>query len=333
MWTLRARRCHHRWVSGPSGQARSWSTSDVDHCDAFAYWRDLICATFVQLSATPAGDAPFRGRLHQLAYPDVAITEVRACGQRVRRTPRLIAGSSQDYLLASIQVGGRGRVEQDGRVAELRAGTMAFYDSTRPYTLHFDDAFTQLVVQLPRAPLMAAAGVTNDAAHVTAVCLDAEGPGAVVIGYFRSLAELGRRDPAGAQLLSAHAPAMLASALRVAAGGEPSSGTEVSRRRVLAHLRVHASDPTLDADTVARACHLSRRALFRLFEGEPLSFAATLRRVRVELVGTQLVAWPQRPVAAVGAACGFAGEAQFHRAFRAVTGLTPAEHRAGTQQQ
>jgi hypothetical protein len=36
-------------------------------------------------------------------------------------------------------------------VAQLRAGSMVFYDSTRPYTLEFDDSFRQLVIQVPRS--------------------------------------------------------------------------------------------------------------------------------------------------------------------------------------
>lgn len=302
--------------------------------EAFEQWRALISDTFVPLTAVPTGDRPFRGELRVVTHPAVQLTEVRAQGQHVARTRQLIAGSSEDYLLASIQLGGRGRVEQDGRTAHLTPGAMTFYDSTRPYVLHFDDAFEQLVVQLPRRPLLAAAGIPDDAVHVTAVALEAGGSGSVLAGFFSSLALLQDRDPAGAAQLSAHAPGLLASALRLASGqGARPDDAGLDRERVLAHLRRHAADPTLDADTVAAACHLSRRAMFRLFEGHE-SWASALRRIRVERAAELLLTRPGRPVAAVGAACGFAGEAQFHRAFRQVMGRTPAEHRgigAGTQ--
>lgn len=330
-------RCHHRRVGTPGADAQvlTCSTAGVPPVEAFDHWRDLISDTFVPLTATPTSGRPFRGELRVVTHPAVQLTEVRAAGQHVRRTRSLIAGSSEDYLLASIQLGGRGRVEQDGRTAELTPGAMSFYDSTRPYTLHFDDAFEQLVVQLPRRPLLAAAGIGDDAVHVTAIALHAEGPGSVLAGFFASLSLLHDRDPVGARQLSAHAPGLLASALRLAAGDRPvgADGAALDRERVLAHLRAHAADPGLDADAVARACHLSRRALFRLFEGRADSFADTLRALRVERAAALLVARPDRSVAAVGTACGFAGEAQFHRAFRAVTGRTPAEHRGGTRRQ
>ncbi|SCX44201.1 AraC-type DNA-binding protein [Klenkia marina] len=313
-----------------SGPAQQVLTCGAAGPEAFEHWRALISDTFVPLTAVPTTDRPFRGELRVVTHPAVQLTEVRSHGQHVRRTRQLIAGSSEDYLLSSIQLGGRGRVEQDGRTAVLTPGAMTFYDSTRPYTLHFDDAFEQLVVQLPRRPLLAAAGVPDDGVHLTAVALEAGGPGSVLAGFFSSLALVHDRDPAGALQLSAHAPALLASALRLAAGqGAGPDDAGLARERVLAHLRRHAGDPHLDADAVATACHLSRRALFRLFEGRE-SLASALRRTRVERAAELLVAQPRRPVASVGTACGFAGEAQFHRAFRQVTGMTPAEHRAGT---
>src|SRR6266704_2457438 len=69
---------------------------------------------------------------------------------------------------------GTGRVEQDGRIATLAPGEMAFYDSTRPYTLHFDRPFHQLVVQVPKQELM-----LRDTRQMTARALGRGTPGAV----------------------------------------------------------------------------------------------------------------------------------------------------------
>jgi hypothetical protein len=52
---------------------------------------------------------------------------------------------------------------------------MAFYDSTRPYTLHFGDRFRQLVIEVPRSAVPH--GRVRDA---TAVALETSGPGRVV---------------------------------------------------------------------------------------------------------------------------------------------------------
>ena len=72
---------------------------------------------------------------------------------------------------------------------------------------------------------------------------------------------------------------------------------------------------------------MSRRALFRLFEGETEGLGEVLRRLRVTSAQVILRTEPRLPLAAVAARSGFAGEAQFHRAFRSATGVTPAAYR------
>jgi transcriptional regulator GlxA family with amidase domain len=81
---------------------------------------------------------------------------------------------------------------------------------------------------------------------------------------------------------------------------------------------------------VARACLVSRRTLYRLFEGVPGGVSGLLRHIRVEHAQALLRADPSRPLNSVAAACGFAGERQFYRVFRQETGSTPGDYRACT---
>lgn len=314
---------HPSESAGATSGPVTLSTGSVRPGEAFAFWQDLICDTFVQLSATPTTDGPFRGRVTHSVAGDLELTTVRASGQRVRRTPRLIARSSEEYVLASIQLAGRGVVTQDGREARLVPGSMSFYDTTRPYTLHFADAFEQLVVQVPRRALPA-----GTVARAMGVTLGADSSARLVADFFCGLARRQGTDPAGTAALVPHAMGLLGSALAMATG-PPSTTRPVAldRERVVAHLAASYTDPRLDADAVAVACHLSRRTLFRLFESEPEGLGAALRRVRVNATQGLLRDQPRLPLAAVAGRCGFAGEAQFHRAFRTVTGTTPAAYR------
>lgn len=321
-----ARGVRTRHPSEPAGAAPgpvTVSTESVRPAEAFAFWQDLICDTFVQLSAAPTTDSQFRGRITHSVAGDLELTTVRASGQRVRRTPRLIARSSEEYVLASIQLAGRGTVAQDGREARLVPGSMSFYDTTRPYTLHFADAFEQLVVQVPRRALPA-----GTVARATGVTLGADSSARLVADFFRGLARRQGTDPAGTAALVPHAIGLLGSALALATGPLlPAPPAALDRERVLAHLAAAHADPRLDADAVAAACHLSRRTLFRLFEDESEGLGDALRRVRVTAAQALLRNEPRLPLAAVAGRCGFAGEAQFHRAFRTVTGTTPAAYR------
>lgn len=297
------------------------STEVVAAQDAFAYWREMICATFVRLAAEPVqGATRFRGLIEHVPVGAVELSTVVAGSQHVSRTSRLISQETDEFLLASIQLAGRGLVQQDGRVAALGAGEMAFYDSTRPYTLHFDDPFHQLVVQVPRRDLM-----LRDTRELTARTLGAGTPGPVVATFFGSLAESAKAR-VDSTLLVPHAVGLLSAAAACAGRLAPPqpSVDALTRQAVTEFLSRNLADPGLDADAVAKACHVSRRTLYRIVGEEGV--AARLRRLRIERAKALLLS-DDRPIASVMSACGFETESGFHRAFRAATGETPAEYR------
>jgi AraC-like DNA-binding protein len=301
----------------------------VDESRAFEYWRDLICDTFVQLSAVPTGEGSFAGRIVHADLSALEISTVRAGGQRVRRTAQLIAQAGEEYLLASIQISGHGRIEQDGRVAVLDRGSMALYDSTRPYTLHFDDAFEQVVIQVPLGEIRTETGI-RDVSGITATRLGAESPAGVVANFFHGLSRIHQADPQAAMSLAAHGRGLLASTVLLSSGRvrQANATAPMARQQVLAFLRARHGDPGLSVDDVALACMISRRTLYRLFEGIPGGIGGLLRGIRVEHARALLLADTSRPAESIALACGFAGERQFYRVFRQETGCTPGEFRA-----
>jgi AraC-like DNA-binding protein len=298
------------------------ATSAVSAGEAFAYWREMICATFVRLAAEPTAAGRFSGRIEHVPVGDLELSAVVAGGQHVRRTRSLIAQGNEEYLLASIQRSGTGRVEQDGRTALLSPGDIAFYDSTRPYTLHFDNPFHQLVVQVPKRELM-----LRDTRPLTARALRSGTPGGAVSAFFTSLFDATRASGEQPAVLLPHAIGLLSAAAWYAGGTEPApaAAAALTRERVLEFLRRNLADPSLDADAVATACHVSRRTLYRILGADGV--AARLRRMRIEQAQAMLLREPGRPVASVGFACGFDSESGFHRAFRTAAGMTPGDYR------
>ncbi|MFJ4851077.1 helix-turn-helix domain-containing protein [Streptomyces sp. NPDC088733] len=303
-----------------------WSTAEVEAPDAFSYWSDVICDAFVRVSARATAAVPFEGRIEHALLDTIELSTVSSGAQEVARTGRLIARDSEEFVLANIQTSGRAQIWQDGRVAALPAGAMAFVDSGRPYKLRFAGAFSQLVVRVPR--MLLPRRVLADA---TAVALDAAGPGRLVSEFLVGLNRQQQDAPDAAAALLPHAVGLLDWALSWAAchGPAQASTAAMTRERVHRFVVSHACDPSLDADTVAAACGLSRRSLYRVMapDSEPLS--ALIRRLRVTRAQQLLRAAPERPLAAVARECGFGGEAQLHRAFRAVTGMTPGAYRSG----
>jgi AraC-like DNA-binding protein len=310
-----------------------WSTSGVRPQDAFPTYREVISRTFVPLSAMPLRERAFRASIDHVDLRDLQVSTVRADAHRIRRTSGLIDLADDAYMMATIQVAGRSTVEQDGREVELVPGSLVFCDSTRPFGFAFHDAFEQVVVQMPRTVLQARSGLSDRATQRSmAVRLDPAGPMSVITGFLSSLAVVARQDPNGSAVLEGHALGLIGAALAMATGVGPSEpdARELARARVLDYLRLGFVDPRLDADSIAHACHMSRRTLFRLFADSPLSLADELRRIRVDHACQLVRARPSLSVADIAAASGFASETQLYRAFRTVLGTTLTEYRTGT---
>jgi len=301
------------------------STLGLPAKDAFVYWRELICATFVRLSAEPVGDERFRGRIEHVPCGDIELSEVVADGHTVRRTRGLINRDNEEYLLASIQLAGRSRIEQDGRVAVLTAGDMAFYDSTRPYSLVFNEPFRKLVIQVPRRAVS-----VRDTRQLTARTLGNGTPAVAVSRFLISLHDVAGEHAAQASALIPHAIGLFCVAASFAANAEPGAraADALAQQQISDFLRRNFADPQLDANTVASACHMSRRSVYRLVGNEGV--AAQLRRIRIDRAKELLLHDLRRPVASVAAACGFDSESGFHRAFRKATGQTPGDYRQVT---
>jgi AraC-like DNA-binding protein len=296
------------------------STSDVDDVDAAAYWRDLICATFVEVAVRPAGGDGVNGVVRHKDVAGVGFTRVSSNAQLVDRTRGFVARSQQHHLLVNIQLQGNGLLAQDGRSAVLEPGSLVFVNSARPYMMRFDGDFEQLVVRFPMdlAP-------RRNLREATSVPLPASGPGRLVTDF---LLGLDGEDPAVVQQLVPHAVGLLDTALGWAARHTAGSPLAITRECVHRFVREHGCDQDLDADAVAAGCRISRRTMFRaLADDEP--FTALVRRVRVGRAQQVLRSNPMLPLAAVAQQCGFTGAAQLHRAFQRVLGATPGEYRAG----
>src|SRR5712675_1988758 len=74
------------------------TTSTVPTGEAFAYWREMICATFVRLAAEPLTAGGFSGRIEHVPVGNLELSAVVAGSQHVRRTRSFIAQGNEEYL-------------------------------------------------------------------------------------------------------------------------------------------------------------------------------------------------------------------------------------------
>ena len=315
--------------------SRVWSTLSVPPGEAAGYWREVVRQLCVRLGIEPTPGTAFCGQISRRAYGDFSLAVSRASGGMWRRTRGDIArgGDEDEYLCVTVLTQGRGVLEQAGRQAELVPGSLVFYDTSEPFALCFDEPWEQVVVHVQLEQALASAGVKRSAG-LLAVRLDGDGAAGAAAAFLRSLAFAQRDDPDGADLLAQYVPGLLASSLNVLAARQSAlrraaSGPSdlIGRERVLGFLRAHLAVPDLDADAIAGGCYLSKRTLYRLFEGTEGSVMGRLRQLRVERAQLLLRRCPDRPASAIGRECGFPSDTQFHRVFRGLTGMTPVSYR------
>src|ERR1700736_1496471 len=120
-----------------------FTTDGVPGCRRLALWQDIVCDVYVQLDCKSDLGSAFAGSVTRARLGRATCSEVSSQRQRVFRTPSRIARSDEDFILIALGKHGVGGVVQDGRETLIRPGEFAIYDTTRPYELRFDDAFTQ----------------------------------------------------------------------------------------------------------------------------------------------------------------------------------------------
>lgn len=312
-------------ATAPGTSARHrLSTADVAPRDAVRYWAESVCEGPGLNWGIRPRSAEFRSALEHFSADGVGFTKFNNSARDLQRTRSMISQDGVDSALLVVQVRGRTRVSQDDRVAILTDGSMTFLDSSRPSVKSCGEDSVNLIVQVPRALLP-----RRTLATATGINLGPDSPGSLVREFLLGLERQQLSDPAAVAELLPSAIGLIDSALSFAAreAPAPASVLALNREHIHRFIALHADDPHLDAGMAAAACGMSRRTLFRALESEGRSFTSLVRDARVA-IAKKLLRRPEfHTLPVIAALSGFSGEAQLHRAFREVVGMTPGTYR------
>lgn len=309
-----------------------FNTDSVAPRERSAYWQDVVCSTFVPLQCQLAAPEVFQGRLEASRLGELSLVDVYAHQQTVVRDPRGQGVGEGEYVLVSLAREGRSVVLQEGREAWLEAGDFAIYDTRRPYRLHFDGAFRQTVVQIPRASLQRRVGNLE---YLTALPLSRHNPlDRLVYDFLTALPALEQQLPDAQQArLSEQGLDLLAMALAQRGEGQVPSA---SRRtallfRIKDYVRAHLSDPHLSLAQVSAQFGISTRYVNSLFQQEQTSLGRYLLESRLGCCARDLrdPGQANRQISEVAYRWGFVDMAHFSRVFRAQFGQAAREYRRG----
>lgn len=305
----------------------SFSTRHAPRGDEIDYWRQARREAYVSVRTDPV-DSTFKGEISLGRYTDFRLSTKRARPEEVRRSACDIAQGreDEDFLYLVFQQSGNLLVEQAGRRTLATPGSLVIYDSAEPFYLTAKEYYEQVVLELPADNAFALAGVSrsND---LLARTYDCGGAAGAVAAFFVHLAQRQDRDRLGAHRLEPQATALGASLIGLVAPGQHAMPESLRRAEALAYMRTHMADPDLDAEGIAAGLHVSRRTLFRLFEGTGESAMTRLRSLRLERARLMLRTQPGKQISTIALETGFSSAVQFYRAFRTATGMTPSEYR------
>ncbi|MFF4249387.1 helix-turn-helix domain-containing protein [Streptomyces sp. NPDC001822] len=233
------------------------------------------------------------------------------------RDARCARADDEELWQIDVMTRGRAHVEQDRSSADLRPADLVLIDPARPARFA-STASTHVTVLVPRRELRIRAG---DAARLVGVRIRGDGgPGALVSSLARDMAgsltgfranEANRSAAAVTELISV--------ALEAQLGDVRPCPDDALRDRIHGYIEARLSDWDLTPAGIAAAHHIAVRRLHKLFEDQPLTVAALVRRRRLERCRADL-ARGDRTVAAVAARWGFADPAHFSRLFKATYG-------------
>ncbi|UZX03237.1 helix-turn-helix domain-containing protein [Arthrobacter sp. CDRTa11] len=296
----------------------------------FDHWKHLVAESFVPLAARTADVDGFRGQMRARVLDRMSVVEVSASSHEVHRTPALIAQTSERYFKLNLQLEGTGLLIQDNREALLQPGDLAIYDTSRPYTLAFEEEARMMVVMFPCDALSLPTDYVGQLAAVRMA--GSTGLSGIVGQFIRQLSE--NLDvlsgPSGSRLATNAldlVATMLHAEMDIAPDRmKPQALLAVSVRE---YIEANLSDPLLSPASIAAAHFVSTRHLHNVFHESGTTVASWIRTQRLEGARRELrdPLHAGQSVGAVAARWGFLDAAHFSRIFRDAFGVSPSDWR------
>jgi AraC-like DNA-binding protein len=299
---------------------------------SFQGWQKTVSRSFLPLRLSAFKPAAFRGRLRAAGCETLHVSDISASGHAVERTPGLIADAGAEYFKLSFQISGTGLMVQGDRELVLRPGDMTIYDTSRPYSLVFDDDFRFLVAMFPRKAVQFR---RQDVEELSAVRMDGTtGVGNLVSSFLTGLsANLDNLSAPTGSRLSQIGLDLIATLVDDQLGEVQTKSTAALKRQIYSFMNEHLSDPDLSPAVIADANFISVRYLHTLFQEEGSTVAAWIRQQRLERCRQDLhdPACAHLSVSDIAGRWGMHDAGHFSKLFRSQYQQTPSTWRAAAQ--
>ncbi|MDO6727968.1 MAG: helix-turn-helix domain-containing protein [Cognatishimia sp.] len=307
-----------------------YDTAKVAALDRFAYWRDVICESYVQLGCDTKNVNDFNGSLEIHRHSVLSVSHVSGMAHTAERRKRDIRSATDEYFLLSLQTAKTSRITQFGKTSVLNPGDMALYASSDPYKLELSDDFSKTVVQLPKDKLIAR--LPNAHALVAHKIDGQSGIGKLVSENIIEFSKhANENNPALREMVQATLIDLIATGLASEIGQrvELSSPEQHVMMRAKSFIRGNLGNPDLDRTMVADDIGMSVRRLNAIFAKEDNSIAEYIRAERLKRVALELrdQRYASLSISEIAMRNGFSNLQHFSTLFRSTQGITPKGYR------
>lgn len=305
--------------------------------ESISQWREIMEESYGELDFIALQPDEFIAGLRSSNSPGFAVHSIRGRELQATRTRMQTRHSSTNQTIMIWQLSGECVASQAGERSLVRQGDIVFLDFDTPYTVDCATPFAQLVTQVSTDALSNHPSFGGRTAALHAV--QASPASQLDLAPWAALLwELFRQS-----ILTPDArlsPAMRASAIDAISNLASSAASKRQTRvrpgdgllqRALATIDARCHDQELSADSIASELHVSRRTLFRLFEGSNISLEDRIQEARLQRAVALLEERPFRlTIEAVAYLSGFKSASHFHARFLERFACTPASFRDGS---
>lgn len=290
------------------------------------WMREMIAREYTKIEVSAPSNVQLLDETTIYPWEQLRLSTVRSNGIQLDRLKMEPYSNHHDNYLAVLLLSGRYRLEQDGREVFLKPGEMTVYDATKPHHIHCPEAFSKIIVTIPRrvmrerlpgVELCTARKVSNE-----------RGIGLMTSHFIGSVShQLGAIDINTFNGLSAQALDFLTLSFASIRPQhfELSRSRSVTLHQIKLFVAQHLSDSSLSPATVAAATGLSTRYINMLFEDEKTSLMRYVLTCRLKRCYDDLLHAQYPRVSDIAFKWGFNNVSHFSRAFRQAFNVTPSE--------
>ncbi len=302
-----------------------FSTEPLPQRDRVAYWQDVVCRLYFPCESRETDARNFTGQVAARSVGALELAEISSSAISYDRTAADVRNSPDDDFLLSLVIDGTVNIAQDDRSTHIGPNQMALFDSARPYSIAFPEAFFGITLKIPRAGLLSR---IPDAERATSIRMDGRtGPSRLANTMIR---ESWTASPDLDQPLNARMSTILLDVIALAMEAQnivaPTnrSGHQSLLASIKKYAMAHLFEAELNAAAIAEAFNMSIRTLYRLFGEEGLTISRWLWQQRLHASYSRLAEGRVANVTAAAFDCGFNDCSHFTRAFKREFGVTPA---------